>query len=200
MIQIPTFESSYNEKLEYRMIVFSNISRIAGESAYEDLMVYKEKMKPKTKNQIEILETKKAFDFLKKSELTIQNIEHSLSKFSFSLNEYKRERLKLCLFESSENEPFDKAALLFMVIIQNKIFGSFSYKFAILLFNAILVQNKILPIIFYTYPMLSLCELIESGLTIECLKEILLNNFKKSIQYNTPHILISCETINERLN
>lgn len=86
-----------------------------------------------------------------------------------------------------------------MHVIKKMPFGVYSHKFAILGFNSILVRNSILPIIFYTYPALSLFELIDSGLTIDCVKDIVMQMFEKSIEYNTSHEVITPKELEEEL-
>ena len=77
-----------------------------------------------------------------------------------------------------------------MFIVKNKIFGEYTYKFAIVIFNAILFSNNILPIIFPLSYTFYLCELIESGLSLDSFEDIVMARFENSIIYNTPHELI----------
>lgn len=86
-----------------------------------------------------------------------------------------------------------------MFVIKNMCFGIDTYKFAILAFNAILFRNSMIPIIFYTNQSLKLFELIDSGLDIESLEDILMQMFEKSIEFNTPHELITLDEIKTKI-
>lgn len=102
----------------------------------------------------------------------------------------KRDKLQNFLSKLNYINPFEDACELFMFIVKNKIFGEYTYKFAIVIFNAILFSNNILPIIFPLSYTFYLCELIESGLSLDSFEDIVMARFENSIIYNTPHELI----------
>lgn len=153
-------------------------------------MVYLGKNEPVNEIQNDIVKTKKMFELLKSNGINIETIDSCVLLFSLCFSIGKRDKLQNFLSKLNYINPFEDACELFMFIVKNKIFGEYTYKFAIVIFNAILFSNNILPIIFPLSYTFYLCELIESGLSIDSFEDIVMARFENSIIYNTPHELI----------
>lgn len=195
MIKLPIFIDTYNNKIDCRFIVFTNTSKPSYECRLDDYLVYLGEKRPSDKLQEDICNTKKVFEQLKNNDLNIELIDKCTVIFDFCFNEDKRSLFNTYLTGLKFEDPLDFASKLFVFIIKKKIFNQYSRKFAILIFNSIMVKNNILPIIFYLYSTSRLCELIESGLTLNSLKELLNSMFRPSIKYNTPHKYITDDAV-----
>lgn len=188
--KLPMFKDIYNQKINFRFIAYSNIGKYVYECTYDDFMVYLGKNEPVNEIQNDIVKTKKMFELLKYNGINIETIDSCVLLFSLCFSIGKRDKLQNFLSKLNYINPFEDACELFMFIVKNKIFGEYTYKFAIVIFNAILFSNNILPIIFPLSYTFYLCELIESGLSIDSFEDIVMARFENSIIYNTPHELI----------
>ena len=188
--KLPMFKDIYNQKIDFRFIAYSNIGKYVYECTYDDFMVYLGKNEPVNEIQNDIVKTKKMFELLKYNGINIKTIDSYVLPFSLCFSIDKRDKLQNFLSKLNYINPFEDACELFMFIVKNKIFGEYTYKFAIVIFNAILFSNNILPIIFPLSYTFYLCELIESGLSIDSFEDIVMARFENSIIYNTPHELI----------
>lgn len=188
--KLPMFKDIYNQKIDFRFIVYSNMGKYVYECTYDDFMVYLGKNEPVNEIQNDIVKTKKMFELLKSNGINIETIDSCVLLFSLCFSIGKRDKLQNFLSKLNYINPFEDACELFMFIVKNKIFGEYTYKFAIVIFNAILFSNNILPIIFPLSYTFYLCELIESGLSIDSFEDIVMARFENSIIYNTPHELI----------
>ena len=188
--KLPMFKDIYNQKIEFRFIAYSNMGKYVYECTYDDFMVYLGKNEPVNEIQNDIVKTKKMFELLKYNGINIETIDSCVLLFSLCFSIGKRDKLQNFLSKLNYINPFEDACELFMFIVKNKIFGEYTYKFAIVIFNAILFSNNILPIIFPLSYTFYLCELIESGLSIDSFEDIVMARFENSIIYNTPHELI----------
>lgn len=180
----------YNQKIDFRFIAYSNMGKYVYECTYDDFMVYLGKNEPVNDIQRDIVKTKKIYELLKSNGINIETIDSCALIFSLCFTDDKREKINSFLLNLNYINPFEDACKLFMFIVKNKIFGEYTYKFAIVLFNTILFSNNILPIIFPLTFTFYLCELIESGLSLESFMDIVKARFENSIAYNTPHELI----------
>lgn len=188
--KLPMFKDIYNQKIDFRFIAYSNIGKYVYECTYDDFMVYLGKNEPVNEIQNDIVKTKKMFELLKSNGINIETIDSCVLLFSLCFSIEKRDKLQNFLSKLNYINPFEDACELFMFIVKNKIFGEYTYKFAIVIFNAILFSNNILPIIFPLSYTFYLCELIESGLSLDSFEDIVMARFENSIIYNTPHELI----------
>lgn len=188
--KLPMFKDIYNQKIDFRFIAYSNIGKYVYECTYDDFMVYLGKNEPVNEIQNDIVKTKKMFELLKYNGINIETIDSCVLLFSLCFSIGKRDKLQNFLSKLNYINPFEDACELFMFIVKNKIFGEYTYKFAIVIFNAILFSNNILPIIFPLSYTFYLCELIESGLSLDSFEDIVMARFENSIIYNTPHELI----------
>lgn len=188
--KLPMFKDIYNQKIDFRFIAYSNMGKYVYECTYDDFMVYLGKNEPVNEIQNDIVKTKKMFELLKYNGINIETIDSCVLPFSLCFSIDKRDKLQNFLSKLNYINPFEDACELFMFIVKNKIFGEYTYKFAIVIFNAILFSNNILPIIFPLSYTFYLCELIESGLSIDSFEDIVMARFENSIIYNTPHELI----------
>lgn len=188
--KLPMFKDIYNQKIDFRFIAYSNIGKYVYECTYDDFMVYLGKNEPVNEIQNDIVKTKKMFELLKSNGINIETIDSCVLPFSLCFSIDKRDKLQNFLSKLNYINPFEDACELFMFIVKNKIFGEYTYKFAIVIFNAILFSNNILPIIFPLSYTFYLCELIESGLYLDSFEDIVMARFENSIIYNTPHELI----------
>ena len=188
--KLPMFKDIYNQKIDFRFIAYSNMGKYVYECTYDDFMVYLGKNEPVNEIQNDIVKTKKMFELLKSNGINIETIDSCVLPFSLCFSIDKRDKLQNFLSKLNYINPFEDACELFMFIVKNKIFGEYTYKFAIVIFNAILFSNNILPIIFPLSYTFYLCELIESGLSLDSFEDIVLARFENSIIYNTPHELI----------
>lgn len=188
--KLPMFKDIYNQKIDFRFIAYSNIGKYVYECTYDDFMVYLGKNEPVNEIQNDIVKTKKMFELLKSNGINIETIDSCVLLFSLCFSIGKRDKLQNFLSKLNYINPFEDACELFMFIVKNKIFGEYTYKFAIVIFNAILFSNNILPIIFPLSYTFYLCELIESGLSLDSFEDIVMARFENSIIYNTPHELI----------
>ena len=188
--KLPMFKDIYNQKIDFRFIAYSNIGKYVYECTYDDFMVYLGKNEPVNEIQNDIVKTKKMFELLKSNGINIEIIDSCVLPFSLCFSIDKRDKLQNFLSKLNYINPFEDACELFMFIVKNKIFGEYTYKFAIVIFNAILFSNNILPIIFPLSYTFYLCELIESGLSLDSFEDIVMARFENSIIYNTPHELI----------
>lgn len=188
--KLPMFKDIYNQKIDFRFIAYSNIGKYVYECTYDDFMVYLGKNEPVNEIQNDIVKTKKMFELLKSNGINIETIDSCVLLFSLCFSIDKRDKLQNFLSNLNYINPFEDACKLFMFIVKNKIFGEYTYKFAIVIFNAILFSNNILPIIFPLSYTFYLCELIESGLSLDSFEDIVMARFENSIIYNTPHELI----------
>ena len=188
--KLPMFKDIYNQKINFRFIAYSNIGKYVYECTYDDFMVYLGKNEPVNEIQNDIVKTKKMFELLKSNGINIETIDSCVLLFSLCFSIDKRDKLQNFLSKLNYINPFEDACELFMFIVKNKIFGEYTYKFAIVIFNAILFSNNILPIIFPLSYTFYLCELIESGLSLDSFENIVMARFENSIIYNTPHELI----------
>lgn len=188
--KLPMFKDIYNQKIDFRFIAYSNIGKYVYECTYDDFMVYLGKNEPVNEIQNDIVKTKKTFELLKSNGINIETIDSCVLLFSLCFSIGKRDKLQNFLSKLNYINPFEDACELFMFIVKNKIFGEYTYKCAIVIFNAILFSNNILPIIFPLSYTFYLCELIESGLSIDSFEDIVMARFENSIIYNTPHELI----------
>lgn len=188
--KLPMFKDIYNQKIDFRFIAYSNIGKYVYECTYDDFMVYLGKNETVNEIQNDIVKTKKMFELLKSNGINIETIDSCVLLFSLCFSIGKRDKLQNFLSKLNYINPFEDACELFMFIVKNKIFGEYTYKFAIVIFNAILFSNNILPIIFPLSYTFYLCELIESGLSLDSFEDIVMARFENSIIYNTPHELI----------
>lgn len=188
--KLPMFKDIYNQKIDFRFIAYSNMGKYVYECTYNDFMVYLGKNEPVNEIQNDIVKTKKMFELLKSNGINIETIDSCVLLFSLCFSIDKRDKLQNFLSKLNYINPFEDACELFMFIVKNKIFGEYTYKFAIVIFNAILFSNNILPIIFPLSYTFYLCELIESGLSLDSFEDIVMARFENSIIYNTPHELI----------
>lgn len=188
--KLPMFKDIYNQKIDFRFIAYSNIGKYVYECTYDDFMVYLGKNESVNEIQNDIVKTKKMFELLKSNGINIETIDSCVLPFSLCFSIDKRNKLQNFLSKLNYINPFEDACELFMFIVKNKIFGEYTYKFAIVIFNAILFSNNILPIIFPLSYTFYLCELIESGLSLDSFEDIVMARFENSIIYNTPHELI----------
>lgn len=188
--KLPMFKDIYNQKIDFRFIAYSNIGKYVYECTYDDFMVYLGKNEPVNEIQNDIVKTKKMFELLKYNGINIETIDSCVLLFSLCFSIGKRDKLQNFLSKLNYINTFEDACELFMFIVKNKIFGEYTYKFAIVIFNAILFSNNILPIIFPLSYTFYLCELIESGLSLDSFEDIVMARFENSIIYNTPHELI----------
>lgn len=188
--KLPMFKDIYNQKIDFRFIAYSNMGKYVYECTYDDFMVYLGKNEPVNEIQNDIVKTKKMFELLKSNGINIETIDSCVLLFSLCFSIDKRDKLQNFLSKLNYINPFEDACELFMFIVKNKIFGEYTYKFAIVIFNAILFSNNILPIIFPLSYTFYLCELIESGLPLDSFEDIVMARFENSIIYNTPHELI----------
>jgi len=188
--KLPMFKDIYNQKIDFRFIAYSNMGKYVYECTYDDFMVYLGKNEPVNEIQNDIVKTKKMFELLKSNGINIETIDSCVLLFSLCFSIDKRDKLQNFLSKLNYINPFEDACELFMFIVKNKIFGEYTYKFAIVIFNAILFSNNILPIIFPLSYTFYLCELIESGLSLDSFEDIVMARFENSIIYNTPHELI----------
>lgn len=188
--KLPMFKDIYNQKIDFRFIAYSNIGKYVYECTYDDFMVYLGKNEPVNEIQNDIVKTKKMFELLKSNGINIETIDSCVLLFSLCFSIDERDKLQNFLSKLNYINPFEDACELFMFIVKNKIFGEYTYKFAIVIFNAILFSNNILPIIFPLSYTFYLCELIESGLSLDSFEDIVMARFENSIIYNTPHELI----------
>ena len=188
--KLPMLKDIYNQKIDFRFIAYSNIGKYVYECTYDDFMVYLGKNEPVNEIQNDIVKTKKMFELLKSNGINIETIDSCVLLFSLCFSIDKRDKLQNFLSKLNYINPFEDACELFMFIVKNKIFGEYTYKFAIVIFNAILFSNNILPIIFPLSYTFYLCELIESGLSLDSFEDIVMARFENSIIYNTPHELI----------
>lgn len=188
--KLPMFKDIYNQKIDFRFIAYSNMGKYVYECTYDDFMVYLGKNEPVNEIQNDIVKTKKMFELLKSNGINIKTIDSCVLLFSLCFSIDKRDKLQNFLSKLNYINPFEDACELFMFIVKNKIFGEYTYKFAIVIFNAILFSNNILPIIFPLSYTFYLCELIESGLSLDSFENIVMARFENSIIYNTPHELI----------
>ena len=188
--KLPMFKDIYNQKIDFRFIAYSNIGKYVYECTYDDFMVYLGKNEPVNEIQNDIVKTKKIYELLKSNGINIETIDSCVLPFSLCFSIDKRDKLQNFLSKLNYINPFEDACELFMFIVKNKIFGEYTYKFAIVIFNAILFSNNILPIIFPLSYTFYLCELIESGLSLDSFEDIVMARFENSIIYNTPHELI----------
>ena len=188
--KLPMFKDIYNQKIDFRFIAYSNMGKYVYECTYDDFMVYLGKNEPVNEIQNDIVKTKKMFELLKSNGINIETIDSCVLLFSLCFSIGKRVKLQNFLSKLNYINPFEDACELFMFIVKNKIFGEYTYKFAIVIFNAILFSNNILPIIFPLSYTFYLCELIESGLSLDSFENIVMARFENSIIYNTPHELI----------
>lgn len=188
--KLPMFKDIYNQKIDFRFIAYSNIGKYVYECTYDDFMVYLGKNESVNEIQNDIVKTKKMFELLKSNGINIETIDSCVLPFSLCFSIDKRDKLQNFLSKLNYINPFEDACKLFMFIVKNKIFGEYTYKFAIVIFNAILFSNNILPIIFPLSYTFYLCELIESGLSLDSFEDIVVARFENSIIYNTPHELI----------
>lgn len=188
--KLPMFKDIYNQKIDFRFIAYSNMGNYVYECTYDDFMVYLGKNEPVNEIQNDIVKTKKMFELLKSNGINIKTIDSCVLLFSLCFSIDKRDKLQNFLSKLNYINPFEDACELFMFIVKNKIFGEYTYKFAIVIFNAILFSNNILPIIFPLSYTFYLCELIESGLSLDSFENIVMARFENSIIYNTPHELI----------
>ena len=188
--KLPMFKDIYNQKIDFRFIAYSNMGKYVYECTYDDFMVYLGKNEPVNEIQNDIVKTKKMFELLKSNGINIETIDSCVLPFSLCFSIDKRDKLQNILSKLNYINPFEDACELFMFIVKNKIFGEYTYKFAIVIFNAILFSNNILPIIFTLSYTFYLCELIESGLSLDSFEDIVMARFENSIIYNTPHELI----------
>lgn len=188
--KLPMFKDIYNQKIDFRFIAYSNMGKYVYECTYDDFMVYLGKNEPVNEIQNDIVKTKKMFELLKSNGINIETIDSCVLLFSLCFSIDKRDKLQNFLSKLNYINPFEDACELFMFIVKNKIFGEYTYKFAIVIFNAILFSNNILPIIFPLSYTSYLCELIESGLSLDSFEDIVMARFENSIIYNTPHELI----------
>lgn len=188
--KLPMFKDIYNQKIDFRFIAYSNMGKYVYECTYDDFMVYLGKNEPVNEIQNDIVKTKKMFELLKSNGINIETIDSCVLLFSLCFSIDKRDKLQNFLSKLNYINLFEDACELFMFIVKNKIFGEYTYKFAIVIFNAILFSNNILPIIFPLSYTFYLCELIESGLSLDSFEDIVMARFENSIIYNTPHELI----------
>lgn len=188
--KLPMFKDIYNQKIDFRFIAYSNMGKYVYECTYDDFMVYLGKNEPVNEIQNDIVKTKEMFELLKSNGINIETIDSCVLLFSLCFSIDKRDKLQNFLSKLNYINPFEDACELFMFIVKNKIFGEYTYKFAIVIFNAILFSNNILPIIFPLSYTFYLCELIESGLSLDSFEDIVMARFENSIIYNTPHELI----------
>ena len=190
-MELPKFSEPYNHKLDTRMIINSNIYRDRLSSYEGNVWVYDKQALPINAEQEEVLKSRVIYDLWKEKGITVDSIVVASKEFNILLEDDKISRLETFLDEIKECSVFEYACKFYMFVVKRGIFGLFSTKFAIIALNAILVRNNILPIIVYTNYAIMLAELIQAGLMLESLEEMIYQNFQTSIIYNNKHKLIS---------
>lgn len=189
------FKDSYNPKIDFRFLAFSNMALDRFESTYDLGKVFKGELVATTNSQIDIIKTKKVFELFKEKGINKETIVECTNAFNIAVTNSKIQMFLNYGNELDKSDYFEYACKLFMFIVKKSLFGSINNKMAILIFNTIMYKNKTLPIIFYPHNMKSLNELINSGLSFDSLKEIIRKHFDVSIVYNTPHKLVTKEKI-----
>lgn len=95
--EIPLFTTELNPKIEYRMLVFSNLTRNKRESLYGNLMVYNSKQPPITKDQKELVKLKSTYSTFKEKGLNEETINTFIDEFKVCVEELKkRQVVKVC--------------------------------------------------------------------------------------------------------
>lgn len=189
------FEDNYNPKIDFRFLAFANMKIDQFESTYDLRKVFNGEMKASTNNQIDLIKTKEVFEMFKVEGLNEYSIKKFLKLFNVIVSNSKIQMLLKYDYSLEKKDYYDYASRLFMYIIKKSLFGFITFKFAILIFNTIMFKNKTLPIVFYPHTMKTIVKLINSGLSLEGLKNILDKQFDISVMYNTPHKLVSKEEV-----
>lgn len=189
------FKERYNPKIDFRFLAFANMERDQFESTYNLGKVFKGESEAITNNQIDMIRTKESFELFKNQGFCHETISKCLGLFNIIVTNSKIQVLLNYINSLDKTDYFDWACRIFKFIIKKSLFGSLTNKLAILMFNTIMYKNQTLPIIFYPHTMKTLTELINSGLSIESLKEIMNKQFYTSIVYNTPHRIVSREEV-----
>ena len=193
------FKDGYNPKIDFRFLAFANMNIDQFESTYNLGKVFKGELEATTNNQIDMVKTKKSFELFKEKGINKETIMECIKTFNVVVTNTKLQMLINYINELDKSDYYEYACKLFMFILKKSLFGSINNKMAILIFNTIMYQNNTLPIIFYPHNMRSVNGLINSGLSVESLKEIIKKHFHISIVYNTPHKLITRDEIVEIL-
>ena len=189
------FEDNYNPKIDFRFLAFANMKIDQFESTYDLRKVFNGEMKASTNNQIDLIKTKEVFEMFKVEGLNEYSIKKFIKLFNVIVSNSKIQMLLKYDYSLEKKDYYDYASRLFMYIIKKSLFGFITIKFAILIFNTIMFKNKTLPIVFYPHTMKTIVKLINSGLSLEGLKNILDKQFDISVMYNTPHKLVSKEEV-----
>lgn len=189
------FKDSYNSKIDFRFLAFSNMNIDRFESTFNLGKVFKGELEATTNNQIDMVKSKKCFEVFKEKGINKVTIKECIEMFNTSITNTKLQMLNEYFDGLDKSDYYEYACKLFMFIVKKSLFGPINNKMAILIFNTIMYQNKTLPIIFYPHHMNNLNELIHSGLSLESLKEILQKHFAISVVYNTPHKFITRDEI-----
>ena len=190
-----TFQDSYNPKIDFRFLAFTNMNINQYESTYNLRKVFNEEMEAITKDQIDLIKSKQAFKILKQEGINNKSLKKCLMLFDVCIPRCRIQSLINYSNELDNQDFFDYACKLFIYIIKESLFNSLNNKMAILIFNSILYMNKALPIIVYPHNMQSLIQLINSGLSLEGLKEFMKKMSSISDKYNTKHKMVSRDDI-----
>lgn len=189
------FKDTYNPKIDFRFLAFTNMNLNQFESTYELKKVFNGEKEPVTQSQVDIKSTKIIFEIFKDQGINKKTIKECADIFNVNVSNYKIDYLIDYMNEIISDDYYEYACKIFRFIIKNLLFGSINSKIAILVFNTIMYNNNILPIILHPLDMKNICKLINSGLSLDSLKEILNGYFNMSVTYNTPHRLITKDEI-----
>lgn len=190
-----TFQDSYNPKIDFRFLAFTNMNINQYESTYNLRKVFNEEMEAITKDQIDLIKSKQAFKILKQEGINNKSLKKCLMLFDTCIPNSRIQSLINYSNELDNQDYFDYACKLFIYIIKKELFYSLNNKMAILIFNSILYMNKAIPIIVYPHNMQSLTQLINSGLSLEGVKEFMMKMSSISVKYNTKHEMVSRDEI-----
>lgn len=181
------YEEEYNPKIDFKMLFSINPLFNKEENFNEIKAVFKKQEKAVSKQAKKFNDLKEIFDFLKN--IPIQN----LSKIEFQkiakkleIKDADSEKVEnlLSLFKNEEKDDTPTfSAKVFAFIVQKEIFQEISVEIGLLFMNAILYQNRYIPMVIFRNHFDFFRTLIKENITIESLVKIFANLKDVSMRY-----------------
>ena len=193
-------KKNYNPKIDYLICKYFSSEKIeiTSEITWKD--IYNSKTLPENANQQMMINCKKALEFIKKDSVgfNMKNIKKCyqlISSENLKLNDNQRRQIEDIVNGFNEERSYDYAGLVFLKVLQNKVFDKFNIEMAKLLHNFVQIKCNYIPTIFYYSQTNKIIELIKEN-EVEGALFIIKNAYQKTEHFNIKHRLIHFDELN----
>lgn len=165
---------SYNQKIEYKMLYFLNPKLDTSINYYETLNIYNENVPYISEQGKWFVKIKKVYMYLLNNELNLNELFNYASKeFETESNHGKINEIKNNLKYLEQKEITYYSSWFLKEILRFKPLYEKSYILGILIFNAILRKQNYVPMIFMPDYVSFVQKIIDNGVTLNSLRDIL---------------------------